>query len=352
VTDESIARLVPTDGLRRFLDERFGSSDATPEVSRLGEGHSNLTFLVGRGDREWVLRRPPRGDILPGTHEMHREFAVMKALRDASSPVPVPQVYELCRDDSYIGAPFYLMSEVRGVVVRDKVPSQFDSPEERRNMGMSLVDTLAEIHATDWRAVGLDDLARKPDEFLSRNLRRMQQLYDAVRHRELPEVDEAGEWLRVHAPEQRESALTHGDYKLDNVILAPDTPARVAAVIDWEISTVGDPLVDLGWMLYFSPEADDPPTGGVSGAVTAEPGYPTRRELALRYADACGRTLDDLRFYVALAGWKIAIIMEGSNLRFKQGDADDEMFEALDDAVPLLARRALDVVSGKVDVGA
>ncbi len=351
MTEERIEVLVPPGGLRRFLDERFGPSEAVPEVTWLGEGHSNLTFLVRREDREWVLRRPPRGDILPGTHEMHREFRVMSALAGAGMLVPVPRPVELCRDEAYLGAPFYLMERVDGVVIRASVPPEFSGEEHRRAMGLALVDTLADIHAVNWRAVGLEEFARKPEGFLARNLRRMQELYDLVRHRDVPEIDQAGEWLRAHAPEQRDVSLTHGDYKLDNVMLAPEPPVRIVAVVDWEISTIGDPLVDLGWMLYFSPEAGDPEYGSVSGSVTREPGYPTRSELAHRYADRTGRPLDDLRFYTALAGWKIAIIMEGSYRRWLEGMADDPMFEALDEGVPLLARRSLDVISGDVPVG-
>jgi aminoglycoside phosphotransferase (APT) family kinase protein len=343
--------LVGADGLRRFLDERSGPSGAVPEVSKLGEGHSNLTFLVRRGEQEWVLRRPPRGDILPGTHEMHREYAVMDALSASGSAVPVPRPVELCRDPSYLGAPFYLMSYVDGVVIRGEIPPPFDVPEHRRAIGFALADTLADIHAVDWQGVGLGDLARKPDEFLARNLRRMQQLYDAVRHREVGEIDEAGDWLRAHAPEQADTTLTHGDYKLDNTMLAPGLPPRIAAVVDWEISTIGDPLVDLGWMLYFSPEAGDPAYASVAGDATKQDGYPARAELANRYAERTGRSLEHLRFYVAMAGWKIAIIMEGSYRRLLDGMADDPMFEMLDQGVPALARRSLDVISGAVPVG-
>jgi aminoglycoside phosphotransferase (APT) family kinase protein len=324
--------LVPAEGLIRYLDDRFGASSATPSLSRLGEGHSNLTFLVERGPDRWVLRRPPRGEILPGTHEMHREFDVMKALADAGMPVPVPVPIDLCRDDSYIGAPFYLMSYVDGLVVRGGTPDALRG--EERNIGFDLADKLADIHGVDWRGIGLEGMARKPEEFLARNLRRMQELYDAVRHRDVPEIDEVGEWLRTNQPQQREITLTHGDYKLDNVMLAKDAPGRIAAVVDWEISAIGDPLVDLGWLLYFSPE----------GAA----GYPTRAEMADRYAERSGRTIDDLRFYCAFAGWKIAIIMEGSNFRFKQGMADDSMFAALDAGVPALARRSLEIISAGV----
>jgi len=343
--------LVPPDGLRRYLDETFGPSEAALEVSRLGEGHSNLTFLVRRGDDEYVLRRPPRGDIQPGTHEMHREYTVMDAIASNGMPVPVPRPVALCRDEVYIGAPFYLMSLVDGIVVRGAVPDAFDAPEHRRAMGLELVDRLADIHSLDWLAIGLSSLARKPEGFLERNLRRMQQLYDAVRHREVPEIDEAGAWLREHAPSQRDVTLTHGDYKLDNVMFGPQAPPRIVAVVDWEIATIGDPLVDLGWMLYFSPEPGDPEMQSVAGEVSREPGYPSRSELAQRYAQRTGRPIDDLRFYAAMAGWKIAIIMEGSNMRHKQGDADDPMFEMLDAGVPALAAKSLSIIRGELEVG-
>jgi aminoglycoside phosphotransferase (APT) family kinase protein len=342
--------VVPIEGVTRFLDERFGASGEPVEVAKLGEGHSNLTFTIRRGDVSWVLRRPPRGDILPGTHEMHREFNVMKALSDTGSVVPVPRPVELCEDDSYIGAPFYLMDHVDGVVVRGAPPKNFDAPDARRRMGEELVDRLADISLVDWAGIGLGHMARKPEQFLVRNLNRMQQLYDAVRHRDVPEIDQVGEWLKANTPEQRDVTLTHGDYKLDNVMYAPAEP-MIVAVVDWEISTIGDPMVDLGWMLYFSPEsAGEDLSGAGVGAIGG--GYPSRADLAKRYAERTGRPIEDLRFYCAMAGWKIAIIMEGSNLRFKQGDSDDSMFAALDAGVPALAKRSLEIISGEAPVGA
>ena len=274
----------------------------------------------------------------------------MKAITDAGGDVPVPLPIELCRDESYIEAPFYLMSYVDGIVIRGPIPTAFDTAEHRRGIGYELVDRLADIHALDWRAIGLESLARKPEAFLERNLRRMQELYDAVKHREVAEIDAAGEWLRANAPAQADVTLTHGDYKLDNVMLDPSPPPRIAAVVDWEIATIGDPMVDLGWLLYFSPEGDD---SEFQTAVAPGPtnGFPSRAELATRYAARTGRSINDLRFYCAMAGWKIAIIMEGSNARFKQGMADDSMFAALDAAVPALAQRALDIISGATPVG-
>jgi aminoglycoside phosphotransferase (APT) family kinase protein len=261
---------------------------------------------------------------------------VMKALRDSNSVVPVPEPIALCREDDYIGAPFFLMSYVDGVVVRGALPHHLDSDEQRLGISNELVDKLADIHDVDWRAVGLADMSKDPETFLVRNLERMQSLYEGVRHRDVPEVDEVGEWLRVNTPPQRDVTLTHGDYKLDNVMLAPESvpgdPARIVGVVDWEISTIGDPLVDLGWLLYFAPQ----------GA-----GYASIQQMAERYAARRSVVLDDLRFYAAMAGWKIAIIMEGSNLRFKKGKADDSMFAALDAVVPALAKRSQQIISGE-----
>ena len=349
MTDESFEHLVPAEGLRSYLDERFGAAEAEPSVERLGDGHSNLNFLIRRGDERWVLRRPPRGNLQAGTHEMHREYGVTKALADAGMPVPVPPPIDLCQDESYIGAPFYLMEYVDGIVIRGPIPDVFSSDEHRRGVGFELCDKLADIHGVDWRALGLEEMAKKPEEFLSRNLQRMQQLYDGVRHREVPEIDEVGDWLRANTPEQKDVSLTHGDYKLDNVMYAPEAPPRIVAVVDWEISTIGDPLVDLGWMLYFSPEPNS--AGSTPIDQGAQEGFPTRADLAKRYAERTGRALDDLRFYCAFAGWKIAIIMEGSNHRFKQGHADDSMFSALDAVVPMLAQRSLQLISGESPVG-
>jgi aminoglycoside phosphotransferase (APT) family kinase protein len=347
---EGIEHLVPAEGLRRYLDENVGPSEAVPEVLRLGEGHSNLTFLVRRGSDEWVLRRPPRGQIQAGTHEMDREFKVMSAIASSGMKVPVPRPIALCESDDYIGAPFYLMSYIEGVVVRGAIPEVFDAGEHRRRIGEELVDKLADIHSLDWKAIGLGELSRKPEEFLQRNLGRMQQLYDGIRHRDVPEIDEAGDWLRENAPEQKDTCLTHGDYKLDNVMLSPSAPPSIVAVVDWEISTIGDPLVDLGWLLYFTPTGDQDRGPSLAGGPSGE-GFMTRAEMATRYAERTGRSIDDLRFYGAFAGWKIAIIMEGSNHRFKQGMADDSTFSALDAVVPALAQRALDVISGKASVG-
>jgi aminoglycoside phosphotransferase (APT) family kinase protein len=178
-------------------------------------------------------------------------------------------------------------------------------------------------------------MAKDPHTFLRRNIDRMQQLYDGVRHRDVPQVDEVGDWLRANTPEQREVTLTHGDYKLDNVMLAPQGGAEIVAIVDWEISTIGDPLVDLGWLLYFAPTGD---------------GYATLEEMAHRYRQRRGVVAGDLRFYAAMAGWKIAIIMEGSNLRFKKGNADDSMFAALDGVVPMLAARSQQIISGETAV--
>jgi aminoglycoside phosphotransferase (APT) family kinase protein len=344
---ENLDAVLPREGLTRYLDETFGPSGDPIEASKLGEGHSNLTFLIRRGENSWVLRRPPRGVIRPGTRQMDREYKIMHALEQSADPVPVPHQIALCEDASYIGAPFYLMAPVDGVVIRGGIPEQL--APQRREIGWELADTLAAIHAVDWKRAGLESMAREPHNFVPRNLERMQQLYEMDKTRDVPEIRQVGEWLRAHVPADREVALSHGDYKLDNVMFARELPARLVAVLDWEVATIGDPMVDVGWLLYFSYDSTDP-AGATVGGTTSGQGYPTRAELAERYAKMSGRDVRELAFYSAMAGWKIAIIMEGSNRRFKEGMADDPMFATLDAGVRSLARRSLDIISGDVRV--
>jgi aminoglycoside phosphotransferase (APT) family kinase protein len=348
---------LPLDALAGYLAAHspgFADGDRPLTAELIAGGKSNLTYLVS-GHRDgryatWVLRRPPLGHVLATAHDMAREFRVLAAL--APTAVPVPEVYLLCQDSEVIGAPFYLMERVRGVVIRAELPPAYeDDVAARAGLGLELVDRLAELHAVDPGAVGLSDFA-KPHGYLERQLRRWSGQLDASRTRPLPDLDAVTAWLHDHLPVSGPATIVHGDYRLDNAMYAPQPPARILAILDWEMATLGDPLADLGYLLSFWREAGDPDMGLGDAAwrVSEMPGFCTRHELVTRYAEQSGRRVDAIPFYVALAIWKLAILLEGSYARHLAGTTDDPFFATLDRGVPTLARRALAVCQGEVTV--
>jgi len=241
------------------------------------------------------------------------------------------------------------MERSRGFVIRDELPPGFrgdDAIPARAGIGQELVDAMAELHVVDWRAVGLEGWG-KSTGYLERQIRRWGgQLELATRFsRPLPDLVRVGEWLAGHLPPEEPPAIVHGDYKLDNVCFEPDPPARLMAIFDWEMSTVGDPLADLGWMISFWQETGDP-TGvlDVQTAVTRLPGFQPRQDLLERYRERTGRALTDIVFYTALAVWKLAVLLEGSYARHLAGVTDDPFFAELEEGVPALARRALELI--------
>jgi aminoglycoside phosphotransferase (APT) family kinase protein len=338
--------------LAAYLDRHLPSGPdgaGTPlQVVRHRAGHSNETFFVSRGAARWVLRRPPRGAFLPTAHDVVREHRVLSAL--AGTPVRAPRPVLVCEDASVIGAPFALMEAVDGFVIRDRLPAPFagsDHARGRRTIGEDLVDALAEVHGVDWRAIGLEGFG-KPGGYLERQLRRWGGQLERTEPltRVLPDLHRAGDWLGRHLPAESRLSLVHGDYKLDNVVVASDPP-RVVAILDWEMSTLGDPLADLGWMLSFWREPADPAGFDLEvEAPTRTPGFPSRAELTERYEARSGRPAGDLTFYLVLAVWKLAILLEGSYARHLAGLTDDPFFSRMEEAVPALARRALAVAGG------
>ena len=340
--------LVDEPALAAYLAEQLPGPEAPLRVERVLGGHSNETFYVARGAEEWVLRRPPRGPLLPTAHDVGREYRVLRALSQTDTPVPRPLLY--CEDSGVIGAPFYLMERVHGVVIRGELPAAFAARvEARAGLADELIDRLAGLHAVDWQSVGLSDFA-KPQGYLERQLRRWSGQLDASRCRDLPDLDAVTRWLGQHLPESGPATVVHGDYRMDNVMYAPEPPARILAIVDWEMATLGDPLADLGYLLSFWTEAGDPEDGLADGLgrVSALPGFPTRAELAARYAERTGRRMEAMSFYVALAIWKLAILLEGSYKRHLAGSTDDPFFATLDDGVPALARRACAICQGDV----
>jgi aminoglycoside phosphotransferase (APT) family kinase protein len=344
VTDPAEAparRLVDPLGLNAYLDGRV-PGEGTFEVERHRAGHSNETFFVRRSGWEWVLRRPPHGAFLPTAHDVLREYRVLAALDGTA--VRAPRTILACEDPSVIGAPFYVMEKVEGLVPRTSLPPGLETEGERRRVAEELVDALVEIHAVDWQAAGLEGWGR-PTGYLERQLRRWRGQLELASGftRPLPDLVRAAQWLSERLPASPPSTIVHGDYKLDNVIVAADAPARVMAVLDWEMSTIGDPLADVGYLLSSWRQPEDPRDAVLAEQVdlTRAPGFPTRGELVERYRARSGRDTGDLTWYVVLAIWKLAILLEGSYARHLAGATDDPFFAELEDGVPALASRAL-----------
>jgi aminoglycoside phosphotransferase (APT) family kinase protein len=324
--------------LAAFLDAH-GLGAGAIEAEPIGDGHSNVTYLIRRGGDRWVLRRPPRPPLPPSAHDVLREFRILSACAD--SPVRVPAAIVACDDVAVIGAPFYLMSHVPGDVMTTHLPGGLDPEADPERIAAELVSALAEIHALDWRTTGLAEMTPPPEQYLERQVRLFTRLWQRNRTRDLPVLDRVGEWLAATRPASQEATLVHGDFRLGNTIFSPASPARLAAVLDWEMATVGDPLADVGYLsaTWAMPdEAGDPILR--LGTVTAEPNFPTRTEVAERYAEVTGRDISGLAWYEGLALWKSAVFLEGSYARFLDGTTDDPFFAGLETGVPELAERA------------
>ena len=312
------------------------------EFSLVAGGRSNLTFVVtDRAGARYVLRRPPTGHLLPTAHDMAREHRIISAMGPAG--VPVPPALGLCEDPEVNGAPFYVMGFVDGVIARDEsdVTAHFDEPARHR-ASLALIDTLADIHRADPDRIGLGDLGRK-EGYIARQLKRWYANYQAANQARggtpLPEMEQLHQRLSANTPEQGPATVVHGDYRLDNCVLAPDG-SRVAAVLDWELCTLGDPLADMGQLMVYWPEPGE--RSALGHAPTALPGFATRDELITRYSERIGRDLPQLGFYVAFAYWKLACILEGVYARYVGGAMGDDGFDFsfYPDTIGFLAERS------------
>lgn len=305
--------------LRGFLTERrIMSGDIT--TRRIGDGHSNLTYLVTNGTDSVVARRPPPPPIPPGANDMLREARIMSALSDTA--VPVPKVLAVDDDCDVLDVPMYVMSFASGPVVTTRTPSPLNTPKQRRAVGDSLIDTLVALHAVDWRSAGLTDLGH-PEGFNARHVARMRRLIADENGSAPEEFADVDEWLLSNTPEESDATLVHCDYRIGNVVLEPDHPGRVAAVLDWELATLGDPLLDIGYFLATVPEpGHDPNPTAALGTAMLEEGYPSRGELMDRYARRSGRDLGNLSWYTTLALWKLAVLYEYSRRRLVEGIGD------------------------------
>ncbi len=321
-----------------FVDEVPGATDQPLTAELIAGGRSNLTYTISDGTSTWVLRRPPLGHVLPTAHDMAREYRVMTAL--ARTGVPVPRTYALCEDVEVNGAPFYVMEKVDGIIYRDGVSLSGVGHDAARRLSEELVDVLARIHTVDYEQVGLGEFGH-PDGFLERQIRRWGQQWERSKTRELPGVDEIARRLRAALPESGPPTIVHGDYRLDNTMMASDDPGRIVAVLDWEMSTLGDPLADLGlFLLYWGNAGAQIIATGP--AIDAQAGYLTSDEVVERYALQSGRRVDALDWYVVFAFYKLAIIVEGINARFQMGKTLGEGFDVMGETVVGLIDGALE----------
>jgi aminoglycoside phosphotransferase (APT) family kinase protein len=337
--------LVPLDRVEPWLDQQgLGAGPVT--ATRIGEGGgSNFSFLLERRDDRFVLRRPPRPPLPPSAHDMVREARLQLAL--APHGIRLPTIRAVCEDEAVMGVPFYVMDYLEGPIVTGELPKGLETEDARHALGLDLVDTLVEIHTVDIRSPAVAAFVRE-GSYLERQVRRFTQLWEVNRTRELPAVVEVGRWLAANMPEPAPLAVVHGDYRLGNMILDTEQPARIRAVLDWEMGAVGDARADVGYLLatYSEPGGEQNPLG--TSPVTATPGFPSRRELVERYAGQSGRDVEPLAWFQALALWKAAVFCEAIYGRFIRGElaAEDTGAARFERGVPLLAETALGLIRG------
>ncbi|HEV7625962.1 MAG TPA: phosphotransferase family protein [Streptomyces sp.] len=314
--------------------ERPGLVSGPLRAEVIQGGRSNLTYTVTDGTSRWVLRRPPLGHVLATAHDMSREYRVITALH--GTDVPVPETVLLCEDQDVIGAPFYVMEQVEGTPYRTADELAALGPQRTRALVLALPDTLVALHSVDPGSVGLDDFGR-PDGFLERQLRRWGKQLEASRSRELKGIDELHESLARQRPDSPQPTVVHGDFRLDNVLASEDD--QIAAVLDWEMSTLGDPLTDLGLLVMYSEHLNFP---DAPISTTAEaPGHPQPAELIERYAAASGRDVSRINWYTAFAWFKLAVILEGIHYRYTLGQTVGPGFDRIGDLVPVFIDNGL-----------
>ncbi len=344
-TPGEVPGIVDGPGLEAFFAHHVHGAQPPLQYSVIAGGHSNLTYRVqdAAGNR-FVLRRPPLGHVLASAHDMGREHRIIAAV--ARSTVPVAPALAVSLDESVNGAPFYVMGFVDGHVLT--APAEVDAAlpnhDDRRRLGLAVIDTLAELHRVDVDTIGLGELARR-DAYLDRQLKRWRGQWEQSKTRELPVMDECYDLLLAHQPDQRYTGIVHGDYRLGNFLSRPD--GTLAAVLDWELCTLGDVLADVGYLLNNWAEQGEPlPAGAIDYPPTAAGGFPTRAEMTARYAERTGYDVSMVQYYRAFSSWRLAAINEGVKRRYLEGVMADTTFpiEAYEHRVEALARTALQLL--------
>jgi aminoglycoside phosphotransferase (APT) family kinase protein len=340
---EELDRAALTDYLDRHLPE--GAHEAA--VEQFPSGHSNLVYLVRTDVREYVLRRPPLGPVAPKAHDMAREYKLLRAVNPHFPEAP--QVFLLCDDPSVIGGTFFLMERRTGLIIRDSIPQDVAAiPDYPNVISEAFIDCLVRLHSIDVSQPGLNSLG-KPKGFVERQVRGWADRWNRAKTVDLPQMDRIIRWLHEFLPPSLDTTLVHNDYKLDNVMLRP-TGDRVEAVLDWEMATIGDPLVDLGLTMCYwtwaSVAAEDDPHPATPG-ITAQPGWYTRYQFLQRYAQRTGRDLAQIRYHEVLGIFKLAVILQQIYYRFRQGQTQDERFRTFDRRVRGLIHLAASMIEGR-----
>ncbi len=334
---------IDAERLTAFLVRERPDLTGQVEISQFPAGHSNLTYLVRAGDEEFVLRRPPFGKKPKTGHDMHREWTALSALAGHFPYAPEPVAF--CEDSEVLGAPFFLMQRIRGLILRRDLPEGLDlSPESMRTLCERLVDVHLELHALDHQEIGLEAFGH-PEGYVERQVSGWSRRYRAARTPDVPDFEEVMGWLEDHRPPDRGAAVIHNDYRFDNVVLDPSDPLRIIGILDWEMATIGDPLMDLGASLAYWIEADDPPgLQAIRLVPTTTPGALSRREIVARYLKGTGLTVEDFTFYHVYGLFRLAGIVQQIYYRFYHGQTKDRRFAGFGQAVQVLetaARRAI-----------
>lgn len=333
--------------LLAYLKSQLPDLDGTLRVKQFLSGFSNLTYLIQVGEREMVLRRPPFGANIKSAHDMGREHRILSLLGQIYPKVPPTLLY--CEDERVLGAPFYLMERLSGVILRAQMPSaMIPAPNVIGRIATTFIDTLTELHALDYQAAGLGQLGR-PIGYVARQLGGWSKRYQKARTDDVPEIERAAAWLNDHLPQTEnaatEASLIHNDFKYNNLILDPTDWTKIIAILDWEMSTVGDPLMDLGTTLGYWVEAEDHDImHTLQLSPTTLPGNPSREDLVERYAQKSGRSVDQVVFYYVYGLFKVAVIIQQIYRRFKLGHTQDQRFAHLDQAVKVCGIAAVQAI--------
>jgi aminoglycoside phosphotransferase (APT) family kinase protein len=324
-----------TGPLEAWLRDNLDGAEGPFEYAQFGGGHANLTYLLRFGDNEFVLRRPPLGPVAASAHDMSREHRVLSVLwREFDL---APRCFSLCTDHDVIGADFMVMERRNGFVIRKDLPENLQGdPVLARRIGEMIIDCLARFHAADPAAVGLEAMGR-PEGFAERQLEGWTGRWQAAKDQDIPAMDRLTAWLADNLPEPQAATFVHNDYKLDNMLVAHDDPARAVAVLDWDMCTRGDPLMDLGYLLTYWPEAGDPLTWRDScPSPLWREGFPTRAEAVQRYAELSGLDVSQSAWYHAWGTFKIAVVIQQIYIRWLRGQTQDERFAVMGERVRIL----------------